>query len=202
MRAEIRYLWQHREKPTTLKRALILIAKRLLNVYPLLRILWRIQRFRSKGATIGTLCVLGEISYSASLKNLVVGDHCSVGSCELFLHDTIQIGNFVTINGGVKLISASHRLTDPLWRHKKSPIHIGDYAWIATNSIILPGVRIGRGAVVGAGAVVREDVPDYGIVTGNPATLETHRRTSDLHYYPALFNAPFEAWIGKNLVRS
>jgi maltose O-acetyltransferase len=47
--------------------------------------------------------------------------------------------------------------------HKKQPIHIADYAWIATNAIILPGVKIGRGAV-GAGAVVSKDVADYSIV--------------------------------------
>jgi maltose O-acetyltransferase len=70
------------------------------------------------------------------------------------------------------LFTGSHRLTDPKWQQKFSPIAIGDHAWIATNAIILPGVKIGKGALVGAGSVVRNDVLEYGIVFGNPAVIQ------------------------------
>ena len=48
---------------------------------------------------------------------------------------------------------------------------IADDAWLGTNAVILPGVRVGNGAVVGAGAVVTKDVPANAIVVGNPARL-------------------------------
>lgn len=82
---------------------------------------------------------------------------------------------------------------------QKKSINVGDYAWIATNAIILPGVSIGKGAVVGAGAVVRRDVPEYAIVIGNPASVQIIQRTMDLNYSPVILNAPFEAWIGRNI---
>jgi maltose O-acetyltransferase len=55
------------------------------------------------------------------------------------------------------------------------PIVVEDGAWIALGALILPGVRIGRGAIVGAGSVVSEDVPPNVLVVGNPA-----RATQDL----------------------
>ena len=48
-------------------------------------------------------------------------------------------------------------------------VKIGDYVWIGANAIILPGVSIGCGAVIGAGAVVAKDIPDYAVVAGVPA---------------------------------
>jgi acetyltransferase-like isoleucine patch superfamily enzyme len=58
------------------------------------------------------------------------------------------------------------------WRTAKTiPIHICKGAWIGACSIILKGVRVGVGAVVGAGSVVTKDVPDWTIVAGNPARI-------------------------------
>ena len=103
----------------------------------------------------------------------------------------------ITLYGdGAVLLTATHSLQDPGWSHKKAPIVIGDYAWIARNAIVLQGVTIGRGAVVGAGAVVRMDVPDYVVVLGNPAINSPIQRNSDLRYSPVLWNAPLEAWVG------
>ena len=56
------------------------------------------------------------------------------------------------------------------------PIIIGDDVWIGTCSIVLPGVKIGKGSVVGAGSVVTKDVPDYCVVAGNPARIIKQRK--------------------------
>ena len=56
-----------------------------------------------------------------------------------------------------------------------NPVVIGDDVWIGARAIILPGVHIGRGAIVGAGAVVSGDVPEYAIVAGNPARIIRQR---------------------------
>ena len=55
--------------------------------------------------------------------------------------------------------------------YSKGPIIIGDNSWIGTGAIILDGVKVGKGVIIGAGAVVTKDVPDYAIVAGVPAKL-------------------------------
>ena len=60
----------------------------------------------------------------------------------------------------------------------KGDIIIGNDVWIGLNAIILPGVKIGDGAIIGAGSVVTKDVDDYEIVAGNPAKLIRHRFSS------------------------
>jgi acetyltransferase-like isoleucine patch superfamily enzyme len=77
-------------------------------------------------------------------------------------------------------LNARDRLPDiPAWREGKkdwskvmiAPVRIRDSAWIGFNAIILKGVTVGKGAVVSAGAVVAQDVPDYAVVMGNPAPV-------------------------------
>lgn len=51
------------------------------------------------------------------------------------------------------------------------PVEIGDYAWIGAGATVLPGVRVGRHAVVGAASVITKDVPDYAVAVGNPAKV-------------------------------
>jgi acetyltransferase-like isoleucine patch superfamily enzyme len=68
--------------------------------------------------------------------------------------------------------------TDTIESH---PLEIGADAWIGHQAIVLPGCRrIGIGAVVGAGAVVTRDVPDFAVVTGNPATVRRLRFADDV----------------------
>lgn len=56
------------------------------------------------------------------------------------------------------------------------PVEVGPHAFIGMGAVLMPGVRIGRGAVVAAGAVVRGEVPDYGIAIGNPANVVADAR--------------------------
>lgn len=196
---DITYLFRHREQPKQLLRWFVVQVKRMILFFPLVHILIRSIIFRWYGANIGRLVILGQSKIEGNKSKLTIGDQTSLGRCVITLHDKVNIGRCVVINDGVKLLTASHSLSDPHWAHKKKPIIVGDYAWIATNAIVLPGVSIGEGAVVGAGAVVRQDVPDYAVVTGNPSTVQSSRRTRPLAYSPVLLNAPFEAWIGKNM---
>jgi acetyltransferase-like isoleucine patch superfamily enzyme len=192
-------LWKHRERPQELKRWVIVWVKRFLNLISVMRLLIAPVRLRSKGALVGRLVVLGKARIEGDYANLMIGNETSLGRCHIALHDSVTIGNRVVLNDGVEILTASHSLSDPQWQHKKAPIVIGDYAWIATHAILLPGVTIGRGAVVGAGAVVRNDVPDYAVVIGNPAQITDSRRSTLLSYSPVLLNAPFEAWVGRNI---
>jgi len=191
------YLWRHRERPATVKRRLILIVKRFRQLVPLITLLLGAHRARRRGARIGHLVILGKSRIGGEFGRLSIGDESSLGRCDIALHDEVCIGKRCVINDGAVLLTASHALDDPKWRHTRAPIQIGDYAWIATNAILLPGTTLGRGAVVGAGAVVRGAVPDYAVVSGNPARVHSTRRNTDLDYSPVMLNAPFQAWVGR-----
>ncbi len=67
------------------------------------------------------------------------------------------------------MLSGSHQLESQYFDLITKPITIKDNVWIATDAIILPGVTIGEGAVVAAGAVVSKDVEPWTVVGGNPA---------------------------------
>lgn len=96
----------------------------------------------------------------------------------------ITIGDEVFIGPKVNLITINH---DPDPENRSAtygrPIVIEDKAWIGINSTILPGVRIGYGAIVGAGSVVTKDVPPMTVVAGNPAKfikkIETGKGIND-----------------------
>ena len=190
------YLRRHRERPGSFQRTVIVWLKRIYHLLATWFLLLRPASARHRGAVIGRLVILGKSRIQGDWSGLSIGDETSLGRCEIALHDKVSIGRRVVINDGALLLTASHSLRDPAWGHKKAPITIRDYAWIASNAIVLPGVTIGRGAVLGAGAVVREDVPDYGVVIGNPARLMPTQRTRELKYSPVMLNAPFEAWVG------
>ena len=64
---------------------------------------------------------------------------------------------------------------------------------------VLPGVTIGRGAVVGAGAVVSKDVPEYAVAAGNPARVRGGVRPTTLAYSPVRLVALVNAWLGRPL---
>lgn len=81
----------------------------------------------------------------------------------------ISIGNYVDIAPEVNIWTLEHDFQDPGFRSSGGSVTIGDYAWICNRAIILPGVRIGEGAVVAAGAVVTKDVEDWTVVGGIPA---------------------------------
>jgi len=117
-----------------------------------------------------------------------------VGRVSLHLHDLIEIGENVVINDGVVIFTGSHDVDSATFEATIRPVRIGDFAWIATNAMILPGVSIGKGAVVGAGSVVTRDVAPYQVVAGNPAQVVRRNRSCDLRYKPVEFLAPYEAW--------
>ncbi|KKQ25801.1 MAG: Bacterial transferase hexapeptide repeat protein [Candidatus Woesebacteria bacterium GW2011_GWA1_37_8] len=86
----------------------------------------------------------------------------------------VSIGNYVMLSYNVNLVSENHAYQNPLLPIKKQgyfggPIVIDDDVWIGANAVILPNVTIGKGAIVGANAVVTNNVAPYSIVGGIPA---------------------------------
>ncbi|MBK5108708.1 MAG: maltose O-acetyltransferase, partial [Anaerolineales bacterium] len=89
-------------------------------------------------------------------------------------NNAVHIGHHVMIGPGVQIYTAAHPLQVEAriqgWEATKA-IVIGDNVWVGGSAILLPGVRIGRNTVVGAGAVVSRSVPENSVVVGNPAKV-------------------------------
>ncbi|MFL0807745.1 MAG: acyltransferase [Oceanobacter sp.] len=194
------FLWVHREKPAVFsKRWFVVWLKRAFYTKRLIVIFVKNYIIVRKGGEISNMVLFGDVELNGDCSNLKVGSESFLGTgTHLALHDRIVIGKNVVLNNNVCVFTASHSLSDQKWRMYSKPVYIGDYAWVASGATILPGVRIGKGAVVGAGSVVRSDVPDYGIAIGNPAEVLKGRRVEGLNYSPVALSAPFEAWIGRN----
>ena len=113
--------------------------------------------------------------------NINIGDHCTVNPFSvIYGHGGVQIGNGVRIAAHVVIISASHNYNDRdtfiyLQGTTHLGIKIGDDVWIGTGARILDGITIGKGAVIGAAAVVTKDVPEYVVVAGVPAEIIKRR---------------------------
>jgi acetyltransferase-like isoleucine patch superfamily enzyme len=109
---------------------------------------------------------------------IFIDDFASIHpDCHIFAYiEPISIGKGVMIAPGCALFSYNHgiSLNEPIRNqplNSKGPIIIGDEAWIATHVTILHNVKIGKGAVIGAGSVVTGDIPDNAIAAGVPAKV-------------------------------
>jgi maltose O-acetyltransferase len=93
----------------------------------------------------------------------------------------IIIGNRVAISFGAKILTAQRVLHEGWFgqKHASKSVIIGDDVWIAANSIVLPGVKVGTRSVIAAGAVVTHDVEPYTVVAGIPAKPIRHLKASD-----------------------
>jgi acetyltransferase-like isoleucine patch superfamily enzyme len=89
--------------------------------------------------------------------------------CCIDARSGVTIGSDVSISPEVALLSTQHDLNDPNFGLQGRPVVIEDHVWIGMRAMVLPGVRIGRGAVVAAGAVVTNDVARLEVVAGVPA---------------------------------
>lgn len=93
----------------------------------------------------------------------------------------LQIGSNVSIAGEVRIYTMEHDIDSPTFEEKGAPVVIDDYVVIGTRVTILPGVHIGKGAVIASGAVVTSDVPDFTVVGGVPAKY-IRDRSKNLKY--------------------
>ena len=110
--------------------------------------------------------------------SISIGDGSSfAGNCTLSAARAIRIGSGVSFARGVYIADHAHAYDDwslPVLAQgitSLAPVEVGDGAWLGQNVVVLPGARIGRGAVVSANSVVVGDVPDYTVVAGAPARV-------------------------------
>ena len=99
-------------------------------------------------------------------------------NCRIDTRGGIKIGNGVSISADVIILTADHDMDDDNFKGRTAPVEISDNVWIGTRAMILPGVTIGKGAVVASGAIVTKDVPDYTVVGGVPAKVIRKRKST------------------------
>lgn len=132
---------------------------------------WRARFYAPHGVSIGNNTIIGYDAFLDGRFGITVGDNVNIG-------------------GEVAIFTAQHDPDAQDFAMVGAPVTIGDYAYIGTRATILPGVRIGQGAVVATGAVVIKDVSPYSMVGGVPARYIKDRRR-DLSYKLG-FRMPFQ----------
>ena len=122
------------------------------------------------------------VSKHAFVSNSIIGDYSSIGRNTTIINT--DLGKYCSISWNVTIGATQHPF-DSISSHAFTYIKrfgfvdgdkrivkrtfVGNDVWFGANSIVMPGIKIGNGAVIGAGAIVTKDVPDYAIVVGNPA---------------------------------
>lgn len=113
-------------------------------------------------------------------KGIIIGSFSGIG-IRCHVRGPLEIGNYVMMGPEVIILTGAHEFEDlntPMClqgKKKSKKVVIEDDVWVGARVIILPGVRVGRGAILGAGAVVTKNVPPMGIVGGNPARVIKYR---------------------------
>ena len=110
--------------------------------------------------------------YISGAENVELGEKVSIAAyVHMWGQGGIKIGDRVMIgsNSSITTITHDYRRENMYQTVVKKPIAIEDDVWIGANSVILPGITIGKGAVVGAGSIVTKDVERFSIVFGCPA---------------------------------
>lgn len=117
---------------------------------------------------------------------ITIGQGCVINSGVLLdgRGAELVLGNFVDVAPQVKIWTLDHDPNSPDHAARARPVHIGDYAWLSSGSTILPGITLGNGCVVAAGAVVTKDVAPWDIVAGIPARTIGQRQANQVPRRP------------------
>lgn len=143
--------------------------------------------YKVAGIKIGKGSTLHMGARFYDIGKISIGDDSIIGEgAVLDGRDRLSIGNHVDIASEVMIYNAEHNVHAEHFAAEEgvtqAPVIIEDYVFIGPRAIILPGVTIGKGGVVGAGAVVTKSVNAYEIVGGIPAKVIGERKAKDLHY--------------------
>ena len=139
--------------------------------------------YRLAGVQIGkesTIHMWANFFQPANIKigeDTIIGDHAFLNGRAL-----LTIGDHVDIASSVLIYNSEHDIHREDMAAIEQPVVIEDYAFIGPRAIILPGIKIGKGAVIAAAAVVTHDVPAGKIVGGVPAKEIGDRKIQDYHY--------------------
>lgn len=125
------------------------------------------------------------------ISGITIGEECTINKyVDLDGRGGITIGNRVSISAYSRVLSASHDPNSKNFDYLIKPVIVGNFVWIGTGALVLPGITLGDGCVVAAGSVVTRSVAAFEIVAGNPAR-KIGERMRDLSYSP-YWRPPFQ----------
>ena len=111
-------------------------------------------------------------------RKITMGEGCVINmGCTIDGNGSVVLGRNVRIAVGVSILTGTHLIGAPQQRAgdiRSHSVRMGDGVWVGAHAVIFPGVTVGAGAIVAAGAVVRHDVPPNVIVAGVPARTVEH----------------------------
>lgn len=153
-------------------------AVRLVNYYNYAHVIPR------RALTLGPDAAISPNAVFSNPQNIVIGARLSLGArCHLWAgpgRGRIVIGDDVLFGPEVMVTASTYRHRDgrPVTAQAmdEADVVIGSDVWLGTRAVVLPGARIGEGAIIGAGALVRGEIPPYAIAVGAPARVIGHRR--------------------------
>lgn len=120
--------------------------------------------------------------------NLIIGKNSVINAnCRFDVRGTIKIGENVSISSDVIILTADHDMDTINMQGRDRKVILEDYVWVGTRAMIMPGVTIGRGAVVAAGAVVTKNVEAFKVVAGVPAKVIKERVFRESFTYDASY---------------
>lgn len=121
-------------------------------------------------------------------ENISIASNVYIGpDCRVFGFGGVDFGTGVTLGERVTIMSANHNYDSPDLdmlpfdqSYIKKPISFGEFSWIGSNVIILPGVKVGKYSIIAAGCVLTKSTEDYSIYGGNPGRLIGWRKNQNL----------------------
>lgn len=139
--------------------------------------------YRMAGIRIGKGSTVHTKASFYDPRNITIGDDTIIGEgTVLDGRASLTIGNHVDIASEVMIYNSQHDIESIDFAAVDKPVVIEDYVFVGPRAIILPGVTVGRGAIIAAAAVVTRDVPPHAVVAGVPAKVIGERKLKSLNY--------------------
>lgn len=167
--------------------------------------LYTAKILRSKLASVGSnVEFFGDLQVH-SAERVAIGDWIYIGpGCQFFGRGGIKIADHVVIGPQVIIMTSMHNYKNARMIpydeiELLNEVSIGEACWIGFNSMLMPGVKLGKGCIVGAGSVVTKSFPDGAILAGNPAKIISERNMTLFNHQLESDKTYLKKWYFKKL---